>query len=98
MSDLENTLVITVKVNKENMAEMPKYVEAINPIMQQFGGKKIAEYGSKEQLRTAGGPDKVVIIEFKDKATIQELVKSEGFTALEELRSRVFTDLTMSIC
>ncbi len=98
MKDQKETMVITAVVNKANIAELPSYLEQIQPIFAKNGAKPIGRYKTKQNLTGTDSPEIISIFEFDNTDTINTMVQSEEFTGLSNLRARVFSKLNMMIC
>ncbi|MFT5723245.1 MAG: hypothetical protein ACI9JN_000354 [Bacteroidia bacterium] len=98
MSDNKATLVITAMINKANMTELPSYLEQVQPIFVKNGAKPIGRYKKVLDIVGVDNPEIISMTEFDDAETITAMVQSEDFTALADLRSRVFSKLNMIIC
>ena len=98
MNDQKTTLVITAIVNKSNMAELPFYLEQIQPIFANNGAKPVGRYKTVENISGIDSPDIISIFEFDSPETVNTMVESEEFTGLAELRERVFSKLNLVIC
>lgn len=91
-------LVINAIVNKAHASEVPGYLGSIMPVFGKNGGKPVARYRATDQLSGQDGPEMVAIVEFPDSATINNMVNSEDYKSLDELRGKVFTKLNLVIC
>ena len=98
MTNNNAILVINAIVNKENMAELPTYLEGIKQVFGKYGAKPVARYKTVEQLAGEDSPEMVSISSFENVEAIQTLIKSEEFRALSELRARVFSKLNIMTC
>ena len=90
-------LVITAKVNKENMADVSNYLESVMPIFGKNGGKPFGRFKTVNKLTGDEGPEMVGIIEFQNADAITDLVKGEDFNSLSDLRTKAFKKLDMVI-
>lgn len=97
MENSKALLVVNAIVNKENMSELPQYIQGIGPVFAKNGGKPVGQYKTIEQIAGEDSPEMVSIVEFENAETIRNLVNSEEFQALSELRSRVFSKLNLVI-
>jgi uncharacterized protein (DUF1330 family) len=66
-------------------------------IFGQNGGKPVGRYKTVNPLVGEESPEMMAVIEFASPKIIEDLVKSEAFTALAEQRARVFTKLNMIV-
>jgi len=90
-------LVITAIVDKQNIAEVPKYLGSVMQIFGQNGGKPVGRYKTINSLIGDESPEMMAVIEFDSPKTIEDMVTGEAFNALAEQRARVFAKLNMII-
>ncbi len=62
------------------------------------GGKPVARFKTTHQLTGDDNPDMLSIFEFANADIINEMLNGDDFTALAELRARVFIKLNIVIC
>ncbi len=98
MNDQKAMLLITAEVNKENASEVPSYLQQIQPVFARNGAKPLGRYKTIRTVAGANSPDILTVFEFSNAQVIDAMIESEEFTALEKLRSRVFTELNLMIC
>jgi len=91
-------LLINGVINKENKAELQEYLQAVNGVFMQYGGKPVAKYKTIEKLAGENAPEMVAVVEFENAATIHKMVSGEEFLALSDKRARVFERLNLVIC
>ena len=91
----QTTLIITAIVNKENMAELPVYLEKMQPLFAAHGAKPVAKYKVTENLGGEESPEIINIIAFENAEAVKGLIASDEFKALSELRARVFNKLNI---
>ena len=97
MSDQKAILVVTAKVNKENMGDLKTYLDQAGPLTATFGGRGVAKYKTIEVITGEESPELISVTEFPNKEAITEMVQSKDFTDLAELRTRVFSKLNMIV-
>ena len=90
-------LIITAIVNKQNIAELPKYLDSVMKIFSRNNGKPVGRYKTISALVGEESPEMMAVIEFENPETIEDMIKGDGFNALAEQRARVFTKLNMII-
>ena len=90
-------LIITAIVNKQNIAELPLYLESVMQLFGQKGGKPVGRYKTTHALVGEDSPEMMAVLEFDDPSTIEDLVRGEAFNDLADLRNRVFSKLNMII-
>ncbi|MDX2359183.1 MAG: DUF1330 domain-containing protein [Crocinitomicaceae bacterium] len=98
MEDQKAIMVITAIVNKENIAELPSYLEQIQSIFGKNGARPVGRYKTMQDLAGTDSPEIVSITEFDNAEIIKAMVESDEFTDLAELRARVFSKLNLMIC
>ena len=97
MSESTAILFISAIVNKEHASEVPGYLGSVMQVFGKNGGKPIARYKG-EGLVGDDSPEMMAVIEFANADTIRNMVSGDDFTALADLRARVFSKLNMTIC
>lgn len=98
MEENRPLLVITAIANKQNMEELQQYLGRVMQIFGQHGGKPVGRYKTIEQLTGEDTPEMIAMIEFTDTESIKDMISSEGFQGLSEMRARVFDKLNLMIC
>lgn len=98
MSDQKVKFVVTATLNKENMADLPSYLEQIGPLSAKFGAQPVVKYKTIAQLSGEQSPDLISIMEFPNAEVIKEMINSKEFTDMATLRERVFSKLNLMIC
>ena len=98
MEDNKALLVITAIVDKQNASELKEYLGIVMKIFGDNGGKPIGRYKTVESLTGAESPEMIAVLEFADAGVISEMVQGEPFTALADMRTKVFSKLNMMIC
>ncbi|MFY0690054.1 MAG: DUF1330 domain-containing protein [Cyclobacteriaceae bacterium] len=97
-SDSEKVfLVISVSVNTENKAELPDYLGSIMEVFKENRGTPIGRYKTTSKLVGEGSPDLIAIISFPDSEVIEDMLNSDEYKKLEQLRERVFEKLNMIV-
>ena len=94
----QSYLVINATVNKENKKELPEYLAKALQIFDANGGKPIGKYKTLEILMGEGSPEMIGIVAFANDQKIKEMINSEDFENLSELRSKVFEKLDLLLC
>ena len=98
MNDQKATLLITAKVNKEKMEDLQSYLGQIGPLMAKYGGQPVAKYKITQEIAGEQSPEMISISEFPSVEVINEMVNSDDFTSLAELRANAFSKLNLMIC
>ena len=93
----KSVLIINAIVNKERMAELSTYLGTVMQVFGKNGGKPVARFKTIENLLGDDSPEMTAIIEFPNDEVIKELMESEDFKALADVRARVFSKLNMLI-
>ena len=98
MNDQKTILVVTAKVNKANMENLKSYLEQAGPLTAKFGGQGIARYKTIQEIQGEQSPELISVTEFPDVDSINQMVNSDDYKALNELRANVFSKLNLMIC
>ena len=98
MEDNKSFLVINAIVNKQNASELQGYLSSVMQIFGKNSGKPLGKLKTIEPISGADSPEMIAMIEFPDAQAIKEMVIGEDFTALADVRARVFSKLNMMIC
>jgi uncharacterized protein (DUF1330 family) len=98
MENNGSILLIMAHLNKENINDLPNYLEQIGKVFAANNGKPIGKYKSKVGLAGENNPEVVSIVEFPSDDAIKNMIESEAFMQLAELRARVFVQLNLIIC
>ena len=80
-------LIADVEVNDPDV--YAEYRRQVLPLIQQYGGRFIARGGAHEVLEGGWRPQRVVIIEFPDMATLKAWYHSSEYAKLIALRQGV---------
>lgn len=91
-------LVINAVVEQENQSELNGYLSQMMQIFKEHGGKPIGRYKTIEKVEGTGCPEMIALISFKDVSTIKNMLDSENYKSLSDLRERVFDKLNIVIC
>ena len=73
------------------------YLAKVVPMIERFGGRYLTKAGSHEVLEGDWKPNRVVIIEFPDMASIKKLVPDTGISATIALRRSAATDVMIML-
>ena len=92
------TLVINSIINKENMAELPTYLEAMTPVFMKNGANPVGKYKTIEVVTGERSPEMIAVFDFPNVEAIKDLVNGADYKNLNDLRSRVFSSLNLMIC
>ncbi|MEO9802668.1 MAG: DUF1330 domain-containing protein [Reichenbachiella sp.] len=96
-TDSNVVMIISASVNTENKAELPVYLGSMMEVFRANGGTPIGRYKIISKLTDEGSPDLIAIISFPDSEVIQDMLKSDEYKKLEQLRDRVFEKLNMML-
>ena len=98
MSDNSTYLVVTSIPNPGKPEQMEKYTSQIMPLMLKGGGEPLARYGVMEQLKGEGGPKAISVLKFPNAQAIKDVLATDEYAALEDLRSEAFSRVDVMIC
>lgn len=91
-------LIINAIPNAQNMEDFQMYLSKIVPLFIENGGEKIDRYKTIKQLMGIGGVIMFGIFKFPSIDVIEEMMASDEFNDLNELRSRAFSQLDLMVC
>ncbi len=97
MSETPTYLIVTSTPNPKKMEQLQSYISQIMPLMMSGGGKPVGRYRVSEQVWGSDGAKAVAIMEFPSAQAIRDVVSSDGFTALNDLRAEAFLRLDLMI-
>ena len=80
-----------------DQVKFAEYLRQAVPMIERHGGRYLTRVGSHEVLEGTWKPNRVVIIEFPDKATIKAWYGSPEYRPLIALRRRAATDLLIAV-
>lgn len=99
MSNQKTFLIINTVPNHEDMESFQLYISKIIPIFMGNGGKGLGRYKTIEQIMGQGGIKATAIFEFPSSQSIKDMIASEPFNALNELRKKAYRqDVDLMIC
>lgn len=77
-------LIINIKIR--DSGKFNDYLEKATPIVESFGGHYLVRGGKITSLSEAWRPEKIIIIEFKNKQSLKECFASERYIHIKHLR------------
>ena len=81
---MKTYLIIDVKIrNKDKYYE---YIKKARPIVESFGGQHLIISEKISSLSETWKPERIVIIEFKDKKSLEKCFSSENYLKIKNLR------------
>jgi uncharacterized protein (DUF1330 family) len=80
-----------------NFAVFDEYLSKVVPMIERFGGRYLTKAGSHEILEGDWKPNRVVIIEFPDIASIKNWYGASEYRPLIELRRSAATDVMIML-
>src|ERR1700724_2457250 len=80
-----------------NVALFDDYLAKVVPMVERFGGRYLTKAGSHEILEGDWKPNRVVIIEFPDIASIKNWYGASEYQPLIELRRSAATDVMIML-
>jgi len=99
MTEQKTFLLVNAIPNPNDMESFQLYLSKIVPIFMNNGGKMIGRYKTIEQVLGNGGIKASAIFEFPSAEAIKQMIASEAFTDLSELRKKAYTqDVDLMIC
>ena len=89
--------MVTAIVNPAHAKELPGYQAQAMETIQTFGGTPVSRFKTIESLSGADSPEMVAVMAFPTTEDIKNMVNSDAFQALNDLRARVFSKLNLMI-
>ena len=74
-----------------------EYLAKVMPMIERFGGRYLTKRGSHEVLEGDWKPNRVVIVEFPDKASIRNWYEAPEYQPLIALRQSAATDVMIML-
>ena len=95
---MENALfIVTAIVNPANAQELPGYQAQAMESIKAHGGSPVSRFKTVESLSGDDSPEMVAVMTFPSAQDIKDMINSEAFQALNDLRAKVFSKLNMMI-
>jgi uncharacterized protein (DUF1330 family) len=80
-----------------NAAVFEEYLAKVMPMIERFGGRYLTKRGTHEVLEGDWKPNRVVIVEFPDKASIRKWYEAPEYQPLITLRQSAATDVMIML-
>ena len=80
-----------------NAAVFEEYLTKVMPMIERFGGRYLRKRGSHEVLEGDWKPNRVVIVEFPDKASIRKWYEASEYQPLIALRQSAAIDVMIML-
>ena len=97
----ENTtfLIINAVPNTDDMPSFQAYLTQIIGVFTKFGGSGMQRWKTTEQVMGQGGIKTIAVVEFPSPQSIKDMLASEEFNALNELRQKAYKqEVDLMIC
>ena len=92
-------LIVNAVPNVDDMVSFQSYISQILDVFTKFGGNGIQRWKKKEQVMGQGGIKAIADFEFPTEQSIKEMIASEDFNALNELRKKAYIqEVDLMIC
>jgi uncharacterized protein (DUF1330 family) len=99
MSDNKTFLVINAIPNMNELPSFQSYLSQIVGIIKKFGGSNMQRFKTVEQVMGNGGIKAIAVFEFPDAQSIKDMMASEDFNGLNELRKKAYSqEVDLMIC
>jgi uncharacterized protein (DUF1330 family) len=99
MTDNKTFLVVNAIPNNDDMASFQSYLSQIIGIFTKFGGSGMQRWKTTEQVMGQGGIKAIAVFEFPSPQAIKDMMASEDFNALNELRKKAYKqEVDLMIC
>lgn len=92
-------MIVNAVPNTDDMPSFQSYLSQIVVIFQQFGGSNMQRFRTVEQIMGKGGIKAIAVFEFPNGQAIKDMVASDAFQALNDLRKKAYTqEVDLMIC
>jgi uncharacterized protein (DUF1330 family) len=99
MTDSKTYLIINAVPNTEDLPSFQSYLTQIVGIFMKFGGSNMQRFKTIEQIMGHGGIKAIAVFEFPNAQSIKDMVASEEFNSLNELRKKAYKqEVDLMIC
>lgn len=79
--------IISINIeNKKNRKDYDDYIAKVKPIIEKYGGRYIIRSENVTALSDKWNPDRVIIIEWRDKEQLFECLNSEEYASIKHKR------------
>jgi uncharacterized protein (DUF1330 family) len=98
---LENKtfLIVNTIPNMDDLVSFQSYLSQIQGIFKKFGGSSMQRWKTTEQVMGQGGIKAIAVFEFPSEKSIKDMLLSEDFNALNELRKKAYKqEVDLMIC
>ncbi len=92
-------LIVNAVPNTDDMPSFQSYLSQIVEVFKKFGGSNMQRFKTTEQVMGNGGIKAIAVFEFPDAQSIKNMIGSEDFTSLNELRQKAYKqEVDLMIC
>ncbi len=99
MTESKTYLIINAIPNMDDMPSFQSYLTQIIGIFMKFGGSNMQRFKTLEQVMGQGGIKAIAVVEFPNAQAIKDMMASEEFNALNELRKKAYKqEVDLMIC
>jgi uncharacterized protein (DUF1330 family) len=99
MTENKPFLIINAIPNTDDMPSLQSYSSQILGIFTKFGGSSRQRWKITEQVMGRGAIKTIAVFEFPSVQSIKDMLGSEDFNALNELRRKAYTqEVDVMIC
>lgn len=99
MENSKTFLIVNAIPNTDDMQSFQSYLSQIVLIFTKFGGSGMQRWKTTEQIMGQGGIKAIAVFEFPSAESIKEMIASEDFNALNDLRKKAYKqEVDLMIC
>ena len=99
MTENKTFLIVNAIPNTDDIASFQSYISQIKGIFTKFGGNGMQRWKTTEQVMGQGGIKAIAVFEFPSTQSIKNMIASEDFNALNELRKKAYKqEVDLMIC
>jgi uncharacterized protein (DUF1330 family) len=92
-------LIVNAIPNMDDITSFQSYLSQIIGVFTKFGGSGMQRWKTVEQVMGQGGIKAIAVCEFPSAQSIKDMIASEDFNALNELRKKAYKqEVDLMIC
>lgn len=78
--------IVSVTIDHSDREAYDEYILKVKPIVEQFGGEYLVRTNKVDAWSDKWSPDRVIVIRFDDRATLDRCFGSQEYRAIKGLR------------
>jgi len=99
MTNNKTFLIVNAVPNMEEISSFQSYLSKIVVIFSEYGATNMQRWKTTEQIMGKGGIKAIAVFEFPSTAVIKNMMESDAFNALNDLRKKAYKqEVDLMIC